>query len=136
MIVAERVKKSVFRDSTHQLAQEFLFIHAVLEGLASVDKYYRDFVIKLPPQVAVAIHIHFVPGKPAAARELRQTLLHNFAEVTTLARVNHDLTRLWHAAILPLSLHPLARKKMPEAARMPHPGPMTGSGVESENARR
>ena len=67
MIVAERVKKSVFRDSTHQLAQEFLLIHPVLEGLAPVDEHYRHFVIELPPQFAVAIHIHFVPRETAAA---------------------------------------------------------------------
>src|ERR1039458_1389625 len=94
-----------------QSAQKFLFVHAVLESLAPVDEDDGHFVIELPPQFGVAIHIHFLPGEPAPARELRQAFLHHLAEVTTFARVDHDLAELWHAAIVPLPHHPLARKK-------------------------
>jgi hypothetical protein len=38
------------KDSARQLAQEFLLVHAVLEGFAAVDKHDWHFVVKLPPQ--------------------------------------------------------------------------------------
>ncbi len=97
-----------------QLAQKFALVHAVLEGFAPVDEHNRHFVIELPPQFAVTIHIHFLPSEAAAAREFRQTLLHHLAKMATFARVNHDLAGLRHAAIVP-SAHPLlARNKETE----------------------
>src|ERR1700730_14523866 len=95
----------------HQPSQKFTLVHAVLESLTSVDKYYWDFVIELPPQFAIAIHIHFVPRETAPAGEFRKTLLHHLAKVTPFARIDHDLARLLHAAILQLALHHLSREK-------------------------
>src|SRR5579863_9731203 len=80
-----RFKLDLDNDSAHQLPQKFLLVHAVLEGFAPVDKHHWDFVIKLPPQVGVAIYIHFLPRKPAPARKLVQAFLHHFTQVTTLA---------------------------------------------------
>jgi len=74
-----------------QLPQKFPLVHAVLEGLAPIDEHNRNFVIELPPQFVVAIHIHFLPGETATAGEFRKTLLHQLAKMTTLPRVNHDL---------------------------------------------
>src|ERR1700692_621398 len=77
--------------SAHQLPQKFPLVHAVLEGLASVNEYNRNFIVEQTPQFAVGVHIHFLPDKSAAARELGQALLDHFAKMTALARVNHDL---------------------------------------------
>src|SRR5271163_666992 len=57
-----------------QPAQKFPLIHAVLEGFVPVDEHDWDFVIKLPPQLSVAIYIHFPPRESAAARQLGETL--------------------------------------------------------------
>jgi hypothetical protein len=100
---------------TGQLAQKLPFVHAVFEGFAPVDEHDRHFVIELPPQFSVAIDIYFLPREPATARELRQAFLHYFAQMTTLARVNHDLAGFGHAAIVPAPPHLLARKKKSEA---------------------
>jgi len=83
-----------------QLAQKLLLVHAVLEGLPPIDEHNGNFVIELPPQFGVTIHIDFLPSETAAARELRKTLLHHLAKVTTLAGVNHDLARLRHGRIV------------------------------------
>ena len=64
MIVAESTESSDAEDLARQLPQKFLLVHAVLEGLAPIDEHDRNFVIELPPQFAVAIHIHFLPGEP------------------------------------------------------------------------
>ncbi len=98
-------------DLAGQPAQKFSFVHSVFESLVSVDKDDRHFVIKLPAQFVVAIHIHFMPSKPAAARELHQALLHDLAKMTSFARINHDLAGFWHAAIVSLPPYPLAREK-------------------------
>jgi hypothetical protein len=68
-----------------QLAQELPLIHTILEGFASVDEDYGNFVIELPPQFVVRIYVHFPPGKAAAARELGETLFDHFAQMTSLA---------------------------------------------------
>ncbi len=83
-----------------QLAQKLAFVHSVFEGLAPVDKYHWHFVVKLPPQFGVAIDIHFLPGEPASAGELTETLLHHLAKVTALAGVNHDLAGVLHGWIV------------------------------------
>jgi hypothetical protein len=74
-----------------QLPQKLPLIHPILKGLPPIDEHHRHFVIELSPQLAVTIHIYFLPGETAAAGELRKALLHQFAKVTTLPRVNHDL---------------------------------------------
>jgi hypothetical protein len=88
---------------TGQLAEKFLLIHAVLEGFASVDEDDRDFVVELPPEFTVAIHIYFVPDEAPAARKFAKTLFHHFAQMAALSRVNHDLSLLQHEWIVALS---------------------------------
>ena len=111
-----------------QLAQKFALVHAVLKSLVPVDEHDRHLVIKLSPQFTVAIHIHFGPREAAAARELNQTLLHHLAKMTTFTRVDHDLARLGHAAIVSLFPNLLARKKK-RASRSNGP---TTSGIKSQ----
>jgi hypothetical protein len=91
MIVAESTESSDAEDLVRELPQKFLLIHAVLEGLAPVNEHHGDFIIELPPQFVVAIHIHFLPCEAAAAGEFRKALLYQLAKMTALPRVNHDL---------------------------------------------
>jgi hypothetical protein len=86
----------------HQLAQKFAFVHAVLEGLTAIDKDDWHLIVELAAKFSVAIYIHLPPGKSAAARELAEALLHDFAEMTAFPRVDDDLARLLHAWIVPL----------------------------------
>ena len=74
-----------------QPSKKFLLVHAVLEGLASVDEHNGDFVVELASQFVIAIHVYFLPCEPPAPREFGQAFFYHFAEVTTLARINHDL---------------------------------------------
>ena len=90
-----------------QPAQKFPLVHAVLEGFAPVDEYDRHFVVELAPQIAVAIYVHFLPREPTAAGELGKALLHYFAQVTALARINHNLARLWHGWIVAFRVAPI-----------------------------
>jgi len=94
-----------------QLAHEFRFVHPIFKGFAAVDKHDWDFVIELPPQLPVAIYIHFLPGKSSAARQLAEAFLYDLAEVTAFAGIHHDLSRLRHAQIVPLALLLQASKK-------------------------
>jgi hypothetical protein len=96
---------------TCQLPQKFLFVHVIFEGLAPIDEHDWHFVIELSPKLAVGIYVHFVPGETAAAGEFHKAFLHHFAQVTAFARINHDLARLWHAAIVPLPHDPISREK-------------------------
>jgi hypothetical protein len=80
-----------------QLAQEFLFVHAVLEGFAAIDEDDWDFVVELAAQVGVGVDVDFMPSEAAAARKLGQTLFHYFAQMTSLAGIDHDIARLRHA---------------------------------------
>ena len=120
----------------HEPTQKFPLVHAVLEGLAPVDEYDRNFIVELPAQFGVAIHVDFVPREPSAARELREAFLHHLAEVTTLARIDYDLAAILHAAIVPLPYHPLARKNRQTDWSYHFTGspPNKSAGVESENA--
>lgn len=75
-----------------ELAQKIGLAHAVLEGLASIDKHNRDFVSKLTAEFVVALYVHFVPGETAAALQLAQSFFDDFTEVASLAGINHYLT--------------------------------------------
>lgn len=87
-----------------QLPQKLLLVHPILEGFATVDEHHWHFVTELPPQFVVAVHVNFLPGKSPAARQLAQAFLYHFAQMTSLAGIDHDLAEVRHAAILPLSL--------------------------------
>ncbi len=99
------------KDSARQLAQELALVHAVLEGFAAVDEYDWHFVVELPAQFCVAIHIHFLPGETTAARQFGEAFLDHFAQMTAPAGIDHDLAGLGHAAILTLPNQRLAREK-------------------------
>src|SRR5258706_2828391 len=124
----------LFVSLAHQPSQKFPLVHAVFESLTSVDKYHWDFVIELPSQFAITIHIHFVPRETAPAGELRKTLLHHLAKVTPFARIDHDLARLRHAAILQLALHHLSREKLqrPRAQHLSIPFPVQQPKLRSK----
>jgi hypothetical protein len=70
----------------------------VFEGFAAVDEYNRDFVGKLAAELFVAVDVDVLPGEAAAAVQFRQALFDDFAEVTALAGVDHDLAKFWHWA--------------------------------------
>ena len=100
--------------SAHKLAEEFLLVHVVLEGLASVDEDHRDFVVELATKFRVHIDVDFLPRKAAAAREFGQALFHHFAKMTSLAGIDHNVARLWHAGEILARrnrIFPAARKK-------------------------
>jgi hypothetical protein len=49
-----------------ELAQEFLFIHAVLEGFVTVDEDHGNLVSEAMTQVVVAVNVHLAPNEAAS----------------------------------------------------------------------
>ena len=92
------VKKQTARVSAGQLAQEVLLVHVILEGLAAVDKDDWNFIVELAAKFEIRVDVDFAPGKSSAAGEFNEALLHHFAEVAPLARVNDDAARIGHFA--------------------------------------
>ena len=80
-----------------EFTQKILFAHSILEGFSSIDEDDRNFIVELAPQLEVGIDINFAPGKASLAGELGETLFHHFAQMTTLAGVDDDAARVWHA---------------------------------------
>jgi hypothetical protein len=74
-----------------------LLIHAVLEGLVAIDKDDGNFVGILAADFGIGIDIDFTPGKAAPLMQLDQTLLDDFAEMTSLPGINDDLAGPRHA---------------------------------------
>jgi hypothetical protein len=72
----------------------------VLEGFAAIDEDHRDLVVELATQFRIAIDVDFLPGEAATARELGKTFLYYLAQMTSLARVNHDLPHELHGWIV------------------------------------
>src|ERR1700733_14719541 len=118
VIVADKPTSQRLRSSARQLAQEFLLIHAVLEGFSPVDEYDWHFIIKLPAQITVAVYIYFSPRESASARELAEALLHQLAKLTSLARVNHHLAGFWHAGIVALPGSPIPVRNCQETQKL------------------
>ena len=87
-----------------QLAKEFLLVHAVLEGFATIDEDDRDFIVELAAQFVIGVHVDFAPGEAATAGKLHKAFFHNFAEMATFAGIDDDAAWLWHARVI------LARK--------------------------
>jgi hypothetical protein len=79
-----------------EFAEEFPLVHAVLEGFAAVDENDGDFIVKLAADFVIGINVDFTPGEAATAGELDQAFLDDFAEMASLAGVNHDLAGVWH----------------------------------------
>lgn len=85
-----------------ETAEEFALVHVILEGLAAIDKDDRDLVVELAAKFRIGVYIDFLPSESAVASELRQTLLHQLAEVTTFAGVDDDLPEEFHGWIVAL----------------------------------
>jgi hypothetical protein len=83
--------------STCESAQKFLFVHVVFECFASVNENNRNLVVELAAKFGVEVDIHFVPGETAATRELREALFNHFAQMASLAGIDHDAARIGHA---------------------------------------
>ena len=90
---------------TGQLAQEFSLIHPVFEGFAAVDEDDRHFVGELTAQGFVAIDVHFLPVKTAAALEFVQGFFDYFAQMASLAGVNHNLALSHHGRSVARMMH-------------------------------
>jgi len=84
--------------SSGKLAEEVGFVHAVLEGFATVNEDDWDFVGELTAQLVVAVHVDVLPGEATAAVQFGEGLFDDLAEVTSLARVEHDLAGFGHSA--------------------------------------
>jgi hypothetical protein len=93
-------KQSIGKKLAGEAAEKFLLVHAVLEGLMAIDEDYRDLVVELAAKFRVGVYVDFLPGEAAAAREFGETFLDHLAEVTSLARVNYDLTHEPHGWIV------------------------------------
>jgi hypothetical protein len=79
-----------------EFAEKFAFVHLVFEGLAAVDEDDGDFVGELAAEFFVGVDVYFVPGESTATFEFQQGLFDDFAEVASLAGINHDLAELGH----------------------------------------
>jgi hypothetical protein len=82
----------------YELAQKLLLIHVILEGLAAINEDYWNLVIVLAAKVGVGVNVNLAPGKTAAAGKLGEALFHDFAKMTSLARINDNVSRLRHCA--------------------------------------
>jgi hypothetical protein len=83
--------------SAGEAAEEFLFVHAVLESFAAVDEDDGDFVGVTAADFGVGLDVDFAPGETAALFEFGEALFDDFAEMASLARVKDDLAPVWHA---------------------------------------
>ena len=96
MIVAEEAGLL----SVRQFAEEFAFVHVVLESFVAVDEDDRDFVVELAAQLFVGVDVYFTPTETAAAVEFGQSFFDDFAEVAAFARVDDDLAWVGHGRSL------------------------------------
>ena len=86
-----------------KLAEEFSFIHAVLEGFAAVDEDDRDFVGELATELFVGVDDDFLPAEQASAFEFDQAFLDDLAEMAAFAGVDKDLASVSHGRSLAFS---------------------------------
>ena len=91
-------KSPVNGRSDGELAQELTFVHAVLEGFAAVDEDDGHLVGELATKLVVGIDVHFLPAEQAAALELDEAFLDDFAEVATFAGVDQNVAGVGHQA--------------------------------------
>ena len=79
-----------------------MLVHAVLEGLATINENHWNFVVELPSKFGIGVDVDLPPNEAAAAGEFGQALFDDFTKVASLAGINHDSVRLRHAPeILP-----------------------------------
>jgi len=81
---------------TGELAEKFLLVHPVLEGLAPVDEDDGNLVIVEAAKLGIAVDIDLAPIKPAALVQLAQAFFDDLAEMTSSAGIHHNLARLRH----------------------------------------
>ena len=74
-----------------------MFVHAVLESFAAVDEDYGDFVGVEVADFGVGVDVDFAPGEAASFLEFGEALLDDFAEMTSLARIEDDFAWCRHA---------------------------------------
>jgi len=79
-----------------EFAQEFAFVHAVLEGFAAIDEYDGDFVVVLAAEFLIGVDIDLAPSEGAVARKFGETFLDDFAEVASSTGVHHDIAGFRH----------------------------------------
>jgi hypothetical protein len=80
---------------TGQLLEEFLFVHAVLEGLAAVDEDDGDLIVVLASKLGVGVDVYLSPVETAALVEFDEALLNDLAEMAPFAGI-HDDFRVLH----------------------------------------
>jgi hypothetical protein len=83
-----------------ELAEEFLLVHAVLEGFAPVDEDDWNFIVELAAQFVIGVDVDLVPGETAAARKFAEALFHHFTQVASFARVDDNTAEIWHASVI------------------------------------
>lgn len=66
--MCHRGYKSGIRRLTGESAEEFLLVHAVLEGLAAIDKHDWNFIVELTAKFGIGVDVDFLPRKAAPAR--------------------------------------------------------------------
>lgn len=72
-------------------AQKLLAIHVVLEGLAAIDEYDRDFVVVLLAEFGIGVDVDLAPSEFGVGLRLDQRIFDDIAEVAALAGVDDDL---------------------------------------------
>jgi len=77
-----------------QLAEEFLLVHPVLEGLAAINEHHRNFVIVKAAKIGVGVDVDFAPFEAATLVQLGQGFLHDLAEMTSAAGIKDDFAGL------------------------------------------
>jgi hypothetical protein len=68
-----------------QFAEEFVFVHAVLEGLAAVDEDNGDFIVIEAAKFVVGVHIDFLPLETSVALEFDEAFFDDLAQVAAFA---------------------------------------------------
>jgi hypothetical protein len=81
---------------TYQLAEEFLFVHAVLKRFVAVDEDDGNLVVVEAAEFGVGVDVHLAPAEAAALVEFDEAFLDDFAEMTPLAGIHDDLAGLRH----------------------------------------
>jgi hypothetical protein len=87
-------------ESAGELAQKFLFIHAVFEGFATVNEDDRDLVVVLTAEVGIGVNIHVAPVEATALMEFDEALLDDFAEMTPLPGIDDYFPMLHNSGSL------------------------------------
>lgn len=79
-----------------EFLEEFLLAHVILESFPTVDENDRHFVIKLPAEFAVGVHVNFAPGEATSAGKFGEALLYHLTEMASFARVHDDVPTFLH----------------------------------------